>query len=351
MRLELAKVFGGFESLGNNCEFGIVQRAAGANPPGLFRNVGFRSTEQITKAIRGRLDGLFDDGKYEFTEPDDWTDYALDCKRYGFRFHTGINRKRQERFDRQRAIGAFRFLKRQFLEVLDDGETTFVYRHDRADEVGEDRIRQLWAALCAGRRNSLLVVTADGGPDGRFGHVACREPGLFVASLSRLSAENPPKIDYAAWEKICRSVVEMRSEAETNAPHGLPPVPQDAEHPAVTAHHLPSGVGLNDARLMDCALDGLVPAARYTVQADVFIPADVDCLSLGIALLGYPSERFRTADVSRRGVWQRISVTAMLPPTKTRALMILVARYRGERDGCIFTSNWRVAAEAPPITD
>jgi hypothetical protein len=35
------------EGIGNNCEFGIVQRYFGYDPPGLFRNVGFYSVKII----------------------------------------------------------------------------------------------------------------------------------------------------------------------------------------------------------------------------------------------------------------------------------------------------------------
>jgi hypothetical protein len=48
-----------FESIGDNCEFGLVQRMAGAEPLGLLR---FSSTPLplLVRALRARFDGLAD---------------------------------------------------------------------------------------------------------------------------------------------------------------------------------------------------------------------------------------------------------------------------------------------------
>lgn len=350
MRPERATVFSGFEGIGNNCEFGIVQRAAGANLPGLFRNGGYLHTEQITKAIKAKLDKMFDEGHFEFTAPDTWHDYALDCKRYGFRFHTGIDRKKQENLNEKRTIQAFRLLKRQFLELVEGGGTTFVYRHDNSHEVSEEQIERLWAALCTDRANDLLVVAADDRPASRFGHVERKEPGLFRASMSRLSAENPPQIDFAAWETICRAVVSMQDEAaegQDDTHSRLQRLPRDADHPAIISHYLPRTAGLADARLMEFSLEGLGPGSTYTVEAEIFIPTDVNCASLTVAMLGYPSERFVAANVTRKSTWQRVSVTAKVPPTKKRAVAVFVAQHQSGRDGPIFSSNWSISAQPP----
>jgi len=60
------ELYKNFETIGNNCEFGIVQRKAGFDPLGLFRNVGFLNVEQIIGAIVANLDGMFDDGNYSW---------------------------------------------------------------------------------------------------------------------------------------------------------------------------------------------------------------------------------------------------------------------------------------------
>src|SRR5216683_743367 len=90
--MELSAVFARFEGLGNNSEFGIVQAKAASTAllVGLFRTVGFNHTEQMINAVEAGFDGMFASGNYRFVRPDDWTDHALDCLRYGFRFRTGI---------------------------------------------------------------------------------------------------------------------------------------------------------------------------------------------------------------------------------------------------------------------
>ena len=74
--MTLIEVLSRFESLGNNCEFGIVQRSAGYDPPGLFRNVGFLDVEQIISAVSHNLEGMFEPGRYELTAPEGWLDWA-----------------------------------------------------------------------------------------------------------------------------------------------------------------------------------------------------------------------------------------------------------------------------------
>jgi hypothetical protein len=84
------ELFAAFESIGNNCEFGIVQEAAGYRALSLFSNVGFDSVTCITEAISCGLDGMFSEGAYEFSKPEGWPDYAVHCLRFGFIFHTGL---------------------------------------------------------------------------------------------------------------------------------------------------------------------------------------------------------------------------------------------------------------------
>jgi len=45
-----------FESLGDNCEFGLVQRRCGAEPLGLFRFASI-GTEQVARALEAGLEG------------------------------------------------------------------------------------------------------------------------------------------------------------------------------------------------------------------------------------------------------------------------------------------------------
>jgi hypothetical protein len=204
--MELNALFEHFESIGNNCEFGIVQSAASASVPvGLFRNVGFQHARQMIDALEKGLDGMFDAGRYNIVRDEQWGDYALECLCYGFRFHTGIPRDdgNQERMNRQ--IAVFRFLKNRFLDILRTGEKIFVYRSLHGEN--RETIQQLFKAVRRHGPGRLLCVNED--PEAKFAWYEKFESDLFVGRIARLSNQNPPLVDFVAWEKICRGVLTL----------------------------------------------------------------------------------------------------------------------------------------------
>src|SRR5690349_19869130 len=128
--MQRRELFSAFESLGNNCELGFVQDAAGCSGLSLFKNVGFNRTEQLIEALDAGLAGMFEPGAHEFVRPDGWPDYALDCRRFGFRFHTGLpvtTPDAEREFDA--LLRAFRWLRDKFLQDLGSGKKIFTYRH------------------------------------------------------------------------------------------------------------------------------------------------------------------------------------------------------------------------------
>jgi hypothetical protein len=199
-------LFLNFESLGNNCELGIVQRHHGLDPPGLFRNVGFLSADQIVNTIENGLDGMFDDGRYRLTLPPNWPDWRLDCEIYGFGFHTSVPASLEhgsaEWVDREhKTIATFRFLKQKFIDDLQSGEKIFVFRF--IQDVAPETIFRLHRAIRTYGDGWLLYVKPN--PAEPFGWVERAEDGLLVGSLPRLSNEDPPQIDFANWEIIAQA--------------------------------------------------------------------------------------------------------------------------------------------------
>jgi hypothetical protein len=213
--LPLNELFMPFESLGNNCEFGIVQRQAGYDPPGLFRNVGFLNVDAIISTISRNLEGMFDEGLYSFTLPDGWPDWRLDCMRYGFLFHTAIpaslSRDSEEWKKKARdTVASFRFLKRLFQEELRTGEKIFVFRFIAPLEPAQ--IERFVQAIRKHGPGWLLYVAQD--PARPEGHVELVETGLLVATIDRLSNENPPQINSEAWANIARKAIALKAAAE-----------------------------------------------------------------------------------------------------------------------------------------
>jgi hypothetical protein len=207
-----------FEGLGNNCEFGIVQRLAGYDPPGLFRNVGYLRADAMISLIENNLAGMFDEGAYKFVKPDGWPDYRLDCLRYGFFFHTAIPATlEQDSAAWQRkakdAVASFRFLKRLFQDDLKTGEKTFVFRFI---EPLEPRMqRQFLQAIRKHGPGWLLYIRQD--PAYPEGFVELAEDGLLIGAIDKLSNENPPQINAKAWEHIARKAIDLRRRFEARS--------------------------------------------------------------------------------------------------------------------------------------
>jgi hypothetical protein len=209
--IPLSELYIPFESLGNNCEFGIVQRQTGYDPPGLFRNVGFLNAEAIISTIDRNLEGMFDETLYSFVLPDGWPDWRLDCMRYGFGFHTSIPATLSRDSDEWRkkakdTVSAFRFLKRLFQDELRSGERTFVFRFIAPLE--PELIKKFHQAIRKHGPGWLLYVKQD--PAHPEGFVELVEEGLLIGSIDKLSNENPPQINAAAWENIARKVMALR---------------------------------------------------------------------------------------------------------------------------------------------
>jgi len=194
-----------FESLGDNTEFGLVQRLFGADPMSLLRWSRADSLETLLGALDARFDGLGAPGNVELKLFSRWPNYVLIDKRFGFQFHTDnapepgrdINDdpKRLEWVSRP-----LRELTDRLLGRLAAAEKVFVYRRKQPPDAAE--IARLFAAL---RRyaadNALLWVTE--GPQENWGKVKLATPGLALAYIDRLADDEPPRVSTELWLEIC----------------------------------------------------------------------------------------------------------------------------------------------------
>jgi hypothetical protein len=206
--LPISRLLESFESLGNNCEFGMVQRFNGYDPPGLFRNAGFDSVEAIIRGIETSFDAMFDEGRYEFTLPPLWEDWRLDCQVYGLTFHTGIPasvERNSEAWTRKagNSIRSYRFMKAKILDELRRGEKIFVFRFDF--DVAPDLIGRLHAAIRRHGPGWLLHVVEDASKP--FGWTEKRADGLIIAAMAKLMYGLPQVIDLDAWRAIARAAL------------------------------------------------------------------------------------------------------------------------------------------------
>lgn len=194
------------ESLGDNCEFGMLQRRFGAEPLGLLRFAGI-SLPNLIEAMssgfervgnqEGMLIEILSSGEY------------LVHDAYGIEQHTFVYRHEisQDRFAVQTARRSA-FLRNKLLEDLRDGSKLFVYR---IDAITQAQALEVHAAMRTyGRPNLLCVQKADAYHPA--GTVETVQEGLMLGYVSRFAVqEGLQDCEYGDWLAVCRRAAALRS--------------------------------------------------------------------------------------------------------------------------------------------
>lgn len=196
-----------FEGLGENCEFGLVQRYYGAEPLGLLRFAGIQP-ENLLTALGTRFSGV---GASEYTILIDRnSEYVTADRRFGLSSHTFI-RPSSTSYETCFADQCKRisYLKNKLLEDLEDGEkifTTVVFT-----DPSEAGARALHAALRQYGPGRLLYVRADV-PGKTVGEVEELEEGIFLGYLDSYGNKGRNigwDISYSVWLEICRKALAL----------------------------------------------------------------------------------------------------------------------------------------------
>ncbi|MBN8904063.1 MAG: hypothetical protein BGO51_16570 [Rhodospirillales bacterium 69-11] len=198
-----------FESLGENCEFGLVQRRCDSEPLGLLR---FSSTF-LRNLIRG-LDGDFEGlGAAEEIEPrleggGAKKEYMIHEKRYGLVYHTFVYEgDRSVWLVREQETARLKFLRRKFMEELEVAEKIFVYKRNLP--VAEDEILPLFLALRRHGDNTLLWVVPEE-PGRPAGTVEIAMPGILKGYIDRFAPDdNAHDFSFACWLRICANAYRL----------------------------------------------------------------------------------------------------------------------------------------------
>jgi hypothetical protein len=191
-----------FESVGDNCEFGLVQRRCGAEPIGLFRF----SNIELTKLLTGIECGFCDLGlpanvelKLEDTER---PEYIMTERHYGLVYHT-FRYKGEVDAPKLLANEPARlvFLARKFMDDVRDARKIFVCK--RYANVTDEEMLLLHTTLGRHGRSALLyVVSADQAhPPGT---VEMKMHGLLKGYVSRFAPnENAHDLVLEEWLEVC----------------------------------------------------------------------------------------------------------------------------------------------------
>ncbi|KQP65221.1 hypothetical protein [Methylobacterium sp. Leaf112] len=305
-----------FESLGDNCEFGLVQRYCGVEPLGLFR---FSSVEHAAL-----IDALETDFRH-YGAADDLEILAsftgrlyVRSRRYGFAYNTSdfIETTAPETIHR-REIGKVAYLKRRLLEDLACGEKILVRKGDTDGQAD--------ALARAIRRHGpapLLNVRAaqPGDPSGR---AEARDSWLAGHVRRFAPYETAYEIDLESWVDLMTDADGLVRARGLAAPAPVLPNLLTGASGRAVAHVLGTptdGVCVFGARQRTDRLD---PNAVHVFSAWVWVPASFRGERVGAAI-GHFRLGWRDADLDLRECWQRVWVAARMPDSYRDLMMGLV---------------------------
>jgi tetratricopeptide (TPR) repeat protein len=195
-----------FEGLGDQCEFGVVQRHFGAEPIGLLRWSGITPAD-LASALETRFAGT---GEAENTFVGiNGGEYFAGDRRY-FQMHTFIS-EHDMKVDvvLEKMRKRIKYLSEKLCHDLETGGKIFVYKTREADlSAGQangiiDAMRNTYP-----KSRILLIRLAD--PQNLPGSVRMDNANVIFGYLSRFVFPlNAALIPYNEWRQICAAVVEI----------------------------------------------------------------------------------------------------------------------------------------------
>ena len=202
-----------FESLGQNCEFGLVQRRCQAEPLGLLR---FSSTPlpRLLDALEARFAGMGAPQSIGVSLSPNGREYMVRDSRFGFTYHAWVNAGEMHPDEiMQREARRVPFLVRKLVEDLESGAKIFVFK-GMGPMTEEEAFPLAMALRRYGPNRLLLVNPADA--EHRAGTVAARAPGFMVGYVDRFApGDNAHDLSLGSWVKVCREAYRLRLMAQS----------------------------------------------------------------------------------------------------------------------------------------
>jgi hypothetical protein len=197
-----------FESLGQNCEFGLVQRQCDAEPLGLLR---FSSTPLplLLDALGAGFEGMGGPGAIHVELSPNGREYMVRDSRFGFLYHAWVlaGAMAPEAIARREA-SRVPFLVRKLVEDLQAAEKIFVFKGMGA--MPADEVYPLATAIRRYGANTLLFVTlADDANEA--GSVRVEAPGFLIGYVDRFAPSDEAKdVLLDQWVAVCRQAYRLR---------------------------------------------------------------------------------------------------------------------------------------------
>ena len=206
-----------FESIGDNCEFGLVQQMAGADPLGLLRFAGFYTpiehrVEDLVAALHQEFKGLGEIGTIgvRLAGAPGHQEYIVHETAYNLSYHTfmGPGDIDVERLKRNEAV-RLKFLRQKLFADLRDAEKIFVFKSNLPLE--RARMWPLWEALRRYGPNTLLWVSEDTAERARVGRVERVNDGFLHGYIEAFASyDRAYDIHFAhQWVAICATAARL----------------------------------------------------------------------------------------------------------------------------------------------
>ena len=342
-----------FESLGDDCEFGYVQRRVGAEPLGLFRFASV-PTQQLVNALASRFDDIGIPENIEVFEDIYTGEWLGRMQPYGFVFHTGqlTTEVSAEKAHASQAV-RLRFLKRLFLEQIEAPRKIFV-RHVQS---GLPQNEEVLSALHSYGPCKLLSVQL-ANEAFEAGSVIRVSEHLYIGYISSFwkYIDGSFKSEISQWLSICKNVLRLECDPEVPCAQ-LPPLydfrnfvqratwcnPCNSEtlyksNSTTIEHSLTGDVAFPNWIIQTLHVhERLIDGRIYIFHAEVFIPADFTGIAVEILCNGLPSLQSLQLDMSQRETWQLTSVMFAGRSDLSVFLSLAVAGPKGSR---VLSRSW-----------
>ena len=195
-----------FASLGDDCEFGLVQRACDAEPQDLLRWVGTDAARLVLGLCR-RFDGLGDPAATRLEWHEAVQEYRLNDPRY-LSLHTW-NGARPDNAAAEAELhlagcARMRLLRRKLLADIVAARRIFVFKESREDATPDGHFA-VHAALRGIGPAPLLCLVVAATPD-KIGRVEERGDGFYLGHTDRFSRTD---IAHDTWHRICATTAAL----------------------------------------------------------------------------------------------------------------------------------------------
>jgi hypothetical protein len=206
-QMPLSQLMHQFESLGQNCEFGLVQRRCQAEPLGLLR---FASVPlpNLLAALDAGFTGMGEPKSVRVEMSSNGREFMVTDTLYDIVYHAWVDAGAMTADElHQREVRRVPLLVRKLLEDLVAGQKIFVFKGMGA--LAEEVVYPLAAALRRYGPNTLLFVNlADA--EHKSGLVKSKAPGFLVGYLDRFApGQDAHDLALAQWVSVCRGAYRL----------------------------------------------------------------------------------------------------------------------------------------------